>query len=222
MNLNDFATDFAEEFLNNHASFTSFGWHDAPEDREEWGMFYTHNRDSDILDQSNASQIDEALSEFDQSDARQERHGHWGCGWMEGWVVRVYTTPEHTEFTAAFLCLVELKNSLEEYPVLNEEDFSERESIQADEDWSAWGADQVRGELVAHFGLTDTTADWLDDGRLYELYSRYSSGTEHTNEVAHFPTSWITSLKRNQLAKWIVSVRKEEEQANQRARNARR
>ena len=117
----------AKEARGNWQEFDCFGWHDRPEDCEEWAIVYTHNRDSDLLDQSNADAIDKALAPFadgDNADVRAEHHGHWACGWIDGYAIRVYRNGQITE---AFRAYHELAARLADYPVLNEEDFSRRE-----------------------------------------------------------------------------------------------
>ena len=90
--------------------------------REEWAIVYTHNRDSDLLDQSNADAIDKALAPFtegDSPDVRAEHHGHWACGWIDGYAIRVYRNGQITE---AFRAYHALAARLADYPVLDEED----------------------------------------------------------------------------------------------------
>ena len=79
------------------------------------------------MDQSNADAIDKALAPFadgDNPDVRAEHHGHWACGWIDGYAIRVYRNGQITE---AFRAYHELAARLADYPVLNEEDFSRRE-----------------------------------------------------------------------------------------------
>ena len=117
----------ATEARGNWRKFDSFAWHDRPEDCEEWAIVYTHNRDSDLLDQSNADAIDKALAPFadgDNPDVRAEHHGHWACGWIDGYAIRVYRNGQITE---AFRACHAIEARLADYPVLNEEDFSRRE-----------------------------------------------------------------------------------------------
>jgi hypothetical protein len=117
----------AREARGNWQKFDSFGWHDRPEDGAEWAIVYTHNRDSDLLDQSNADAIDKALAPFtegDNPDVRAEHHGHWACGWIDGYAIHVYRNGQITE---AFRAYPELAARLADYPVLDEEDFSRRE-----------------------------------------------------------------------------------------------
>ncbi len=117
----------AQEARGNWQEFDSFGWHDRPEGAEDWAIVYTHNRDSELFDQSNAAEIDKALAPFmeeEDADVRAEHHGHWACGWIDGYAIRVYRNGQITE---AFRAYHELAARLADYPVLNEEDFSRRE-----------------------------------------------------------------------------------------------
>ena len=112
--------DMAKEAAGNHRNFTSFAWFDRPEDDENWTIVYTHTRDSTLLDLSNADVIKEELSPFmegDDPDVVSERHSHWGPGWVEGFVIRVY---KDGKVTAAFRKWAELKASMDDYPILDE------------------------------------------------------------------------------------------------------
>lgn len=96
-------------------------------DADDWAIFYTHNRDSGLLDQSNAAAIGKALEPFtgeDDPDAVAERHDHWACGWIDGFAVRVF---KDGAITAAFRVYHELAERLEDYPLLDETDYSNRE-----------------------------------------------------------------------------------------------
>lgn len=41
----------ANELKGNWKKFNSFCWSDSPDDSENWGIVYTHNRDSGHLDE---------------------------------------------------------------------------------------------------------------------------------------------------------------------------
>src|SRR5260370_20505662 len=82
----------ARECAGNHAEFDSFCWYDRPDDNpEEWGIVYTHNRDSGLVARCNAVDIAEALAPFIESgDVCEEHHTHWACGWIDRYSIRVY------------------------------------------------------------------------------------------------------------------------------------
>ncbi len=117
----------AQEAAGNWRKFESFSWHDQPDDADDWYIGYTSNRDSGLLEQSNGAAIKEELqplTEGDDPDVRFERHSHWAVGHVDGFLLRVYKNGAITE---AFKKLVELKDRLANYPILNEEDHSKRE-----------------------------------------------------------------------------------------------
>lgn len=119
----------ASEMAGNWRKFQSFVWWRATDlaDAGAWAILYTHNRDSGLLDQSNAAVISKKLEPFtdgDDPDVVSERHDHWAVGWVEGFSIRVF---RDGEITAAFRAYHELVERLEDYPVLDESEYSNRE-----------------------------------------------------------------------------------------------
>lgn len=113
----------AREAAGNWKSFESFGWFGRPDDADQWAIFYTHHRDSGILDESNTESIKKVMNEFEE-DAVEESHRHWAVGHVDGWSIRVY---RDGQITPAFRAWCEIEDQLESYPVLDEEDYSQRE-----------------------------------------------------------------------------------------------
>lgn len=84
------------------------------------------NRDSDLLTESN---WDCAVKQLggESDNVVIHRFGHWACGWLE------------------YLCVTEamreqgqaIADSLEDYPVLDETDYSEREWSAATDHWAS-------------------------------------------------------------------------------------
>lgn len=91
-----------------------------------WGFLLARTRDADTLTTSNWHA---ALAELggESDDVAITRVGHWGPGWIEFLGVR--------EGTEAYQRAVEIRNALESYPVLDDEDYSEREWGDALEVW---------------------------------------------------------------------------------------
>jgi hypothetical protein len=113
----------------NWRKFQCFCWHRSRdmEDADQWAVLYTHNRDSGLLDQSNAAVIDKALvpfTEADDPDVVFESHFHWAVGHVDGASIRVY---REGQITDAFKAYHELAERLADYPLLDEEDYSRRE-----------------------------------------------------------------------------------------------
>ena len=96
---------------------------DIPE--KKWYVVMTRSRDSDILTESNWSQVENVLPEGENVEIF--RFGHWACGWWEAYCV-AENTPEYDKGE-------ELYDSMQDYPVLNEDDFFKRESEASNEVW---------------------------------------------------------------------------------------
>jgi len=119
----------AQKAAGNWRKFESFGWRRVGEldNPDEWTIAYTHHRDSGLLDQSNAAAIENALSPFleeDDPDVIEEHHGHRACGWIDGFAIRVFRDGGVTQ---AFRTYMQILDRLDDYPVLDEEDYSRRE-----------------------------------------------------------------------------------------------
>lgn len=156
--------DAAKEAAGNWQKFESFCWfrESEIEEPDNWAIIYTSNRDSGLLDQSNAESIAEALkaiSETDDVDVVFESHNHWACGHIDGFSIRVYRNGEITE---AFRCYHGLSEQLDGYPVLDEEDYSRREYEATLENLSdaAW---RVKHEYDLPDGWEGDVYSWLSD-----------------------------------------------------------
>lgn len=117
-------------------------------DREEWLVGpCSRTRDSDTLTESNFASLLEILGKTDPEGDNWEVHrfGHWGPGWFEIVLIK----PE----TPAAERAEEVTRALEDYPVLNEDDYSIREFEAACE---AWGHTSIadRIEVCAKHGVS--------------------------------------------------------------------
>jgi len=54
-----------------------------------------------------------------------ETHSHWAVGYLDGYSIRVYG--KDGGITDAFNEFCRIKERLDDYPILNESDYSERE-----------------------------------------------------------------------------------------------
>ncbi len=149
--------DAAKDAAGNWQRFNCFVWFRDKELKkpEEWAVIYTHNRDSGLLDQSNASVIAKAMLPFTEGDAPDvvfESHHHWAVGHIDGFSVRVF---KRGRVTKAFRTYHDLAVKMDEYPILDESDYSEREYEATYENVgeSAW-------RLKQQFSLPD---DWQSD-----------------------------------------------------------
>lgn len=95
-------------------------------DRQNWLLApSSQTRDSGALDRSNFNTMEKLLKDVDPNSQDHENHrfGHWGPGWFELLIIRPGSTCQQVAENAA--------TALAEYPVLDEEDFSNREFEEA-------------------------------------------------------------------------------------------
>ena len=121
----------------------------------------TRTRDSSLLTESNWNA---ALSELGGEGEHVviHRFGHWACGWWEALCV----TEEYKQVGQAIV------DRLENYPVLNEDDFSTREYEAAQTYWGELSI-QERVELCkdAHVSIFAARHDYIpqhDNGYIFE------------------------------------------------------
>lgn len=119
----------AKEAAGNWHEFDSFIWFRKQElqDSENWAVIYTCHRDSGLLDQSNSMVINRELARFAEGknpDVVFESHNHWAVGHVDGFSIRVF---RRGKITKAFRRYHDLAQRIEEYPFLDETDYSNRE-----------------------------------------------------------------------------------------------
>lgn len=104
-------------------------------DLSYWGFTpLGKHRDSDLLDQSNYDYALEALKDADPDAVDEIHSSHFAVGWYDNLMV-------DTRNEKVLQCLAELLERLENYPILDESDLSQREWNQAQvayDDWAAW------------------------------------------------------------------------------------
>lgn len=105
----------------------------------------SRTRDSGPLDESN---FEEALRLLGgESDTVQiHRFGHWACGWYELLLV-------DPSDAAAVRIGEDIERRLENYPILNEEDYSQRETDEAQDRWDSMGLSH-RIEVCQRVGIS--------------------------------------------------------------------
>ena len=115
----------------------------------DWIVSVGQNRDSDIMEVSNFVSALERLG-GESKHVKIERFGHWGCGWFELILVNP-KSPKHVKI--AF----EISKDLENYPLLDESDYYEREN-----EYQAEYAESAKTDLAEaiskHFGLKNGKA----------------------------------------------------------------
>ena len=177
--------DAAEKAAGNWQRFDSFVWfRDRDlEDADHWAIVYTHHRDSGLLDQSNASVIAKAMAPFTEGDEPtvvMESHSHWAVGHVDGFSVRVFDGDG--EITEAFRKYHELAEAMDDYPILDEQDYGEREleaTLENIED-AAW---RLKSEFALPESWVRAVYDWLSENRSGEVENRDDQGGYPSEEA---------------------------------------
>lgn len=169
--------DAAKKAAGNWQRFESFIWFRSSElkDAQNWAVFYTQNRDSGLLSQSNSAVITAALKPFTEGnnpDVVMESHSHWLVGHVVGFSIRIF---RRRKITKAFQAYFELLEQIEAYPILDEPDYSQREYEATIEniDLAAW---KVKREFVLPEGWESEVYSWLSDHDSSQLENRDDQG----------------------------------------------
>jgi hypothetical protein len=171
----------AQGAAGNWQDFHCFVWWREREmnDARDWAIIYTHNRDSGLLDQSNAQVIADALAPFtegDDPDVVMESHSHWACGHVDGFSIRVFRNGEITE---AFKTYHALAERMAGYPILDESDYSERE-LEATFENLALAAWRLKNQFDLPEGWESDVYSWLSEHRC--------SALENTDDQGGWPS----------------------------------
>lgn len=102
-------------------------------DLDVWGSVIGVHRDSDALERSNFAVISEDLSTRFPEDTTIERSSHWLVGWSEELKL-------NTDNPQALEAAYEWHQALEQYPVADEEHFSQTEMEDGAEEWESWAS----------------------------------------------------------------------------------
>lgn len=111
---------------------------------EEYFVFLQQNRDSDALTRSNFRSGLKALG-GESETVLVERHSHWAVGWVE--FIFIFEGAHKLLAIAQDIC-----DRLENYPVVDEDDYSEEQFNEACETWKYFSV-RDRVELLHKHGL---------------------------------------------------------------------
>lgn len=106
-------------------------------------VFLKQHRDSDTLTRSNFRSALKALG-GETDTVLVVNEGHWAVGWVE-WIAI------HKDDHGALRKADEIMDSLEDYPVVNEEDWSELETEEANEVWAQCYSDRDRLDYIRRY-----------------------------------------------------------------------
>jgi hypothetical protein len=113
-------------------------------DQQNWLVApVSRNRDSDVLSESNFQTFLDALG--GESETVQVcRFGHWAAGWFEIILIDPADVDRVREAEG-------LEDALADYPVLSEDDLSERETEEADRVWRDCYSERERVAYIRKF-----------------------------------------------------------------------
>jgi len=114
------------EVAENPSGWDSYSNYMGEVPSKDWLVLLGHNRDSDILTESNWACALELLG-GESETVEIFRFGHWACGWLEYLCVK---SGSESERIAA-----DIESQIEDYPILDENHFSELEQSEADSIW---------------------------------------------------------------------------------------
>jgi hypothetical protein len=109
----------------------------------------------------------------------EEHHNHWACGWVDGYSIRVFRDGQVTE---AFRTYFNLQQRLADYPVLDEDDYSNRvyEATLANIADAAW---QVGRDHELPEGWERQVFSWLSDHDQGEIENQDDRGGYPSEEA---------------------------------------
>jgi len=137
-------------------------------DRQNWYVLpVSQTRDSGPLDQSNFNEALNILGGERSNICEVHRFGLWGPGWFKIIIV-------NPKAGATMKKALNIECSLADYPVLNEEDCSEREWEHATEVWNNCYSLSEKIEICAEHGVSIFAArheyiPYDDSGRIFEM-----------------------------------------------------
>jgi hypothetical protein len=171
----------------------------------DWLVAMGQHRDSDILTRCNWKVLVRLLDALEVEDAYVvESESHWAVGWVEHLLI-------NPDCRAAVFIAEAAMKQIEDYPILDEDAWSEMESDEAWEEWKSWGHRDFVDMLEREFGLSSSTVDLLMESK-DELYTYLNdeSGEPYTfsNSGCSFGSKWLVhDMDRDAMNKLIRQLR---------------
>lgn len=138
-----------EEFISAALERPPYWGYSGGLDLSHWGRTgFSLTRDSDLVVESNWAQINLEIAENDSFSVERSRH------WAVGWIKELFVD---TQDLAAVDLVMALHQRLEDYPLLDEEAYSELEWNDWLDQFDSWG----QSDLFAAIGWPDS--DEIED-----------------------------------------------------------
>jgi len=183
----------------------------AEDDQLNWFVIpLIQTRDSGPLDRSNFKVATEWLENCkgleEEVDWTIYRFNHWGPGWFEIILVKPGTEAQSIA--------EEIKKKVLDYPVLDEEDYSNTSYEEYLESWENYGRNEFVYALISHFDLSDIARDLVEDAPHEEVDKFFTeldiSSGEYwdTDSGVHINIDGaLREMDRSDMAKFIKHLR---------------
>lgn len=163
-----------------------------------WLLVIGRSRDSEILELSNFDAVLKSLG-GESDTVRIYRFGHWGCGWIEELMI----DPADKK---AVQIAEDIRNSLEDYPVLDDEDYYKREYEDACESWDNWAfSDWIQSQDANEATIEYLSDNWGKDDA-WQLFID-SSGEYYSESGGTYINTESVKLTRKQIADIVRKLR---------------
>lgn len=167
--------------------------------QEDWRVLpVSRNRDSGPLAESNFAVAQRIL---DDAGAEYECHrfGHWGPGWFEILVIK----PDTVGLTAAGSIVA----ALDCYPVLDDDDHSEREMSAVQANWEGWQESDFMRHIEAQ--VSERAYEIIDEyaplGDLQMLVADKSTGYAYNGDDPSYDTP-LDAIGRDEIATLLLAA----------------
>ena len=175
---------YAQEMGANWEKFDCFALYGRGDytPTENWCLVYVdRGNQSTLIDESNAAEIAERLGAQPDtgaadglSDAVPIHTSHWAGGRLSGYMLRI--RDDAGELTPKFCEWHSIQCELDDYPILNDDDYSERESEATDANIAQAIADYARALEREHGtqsdefpdGWAESVASWIRENEYPE------------------------------------------------------
>jgi hypothetical protein len=131
---------------------------------ETWSLGpVIRTRDSNLLDQSNADALEEALGNIPEFSSEYQivHAGHWAVGWVDH--LAFHAVDENREPTHIFKWILGWFDALSDYPVANDDDYSRRQHELLIKDINDAGHRIRDGHPADETGWEEAVREWLEE-----------------------------------------------------------
>jgi hypothetical protein len=116
----------AEQAVKESSNRPNFAYFGDLELGKSWAFVIARSRDSELLEESNFATVKNDLEKQFPGDVENVHSSHWAVGWVDELAVRMLD--KKGKVTPAGIAALEWQEKLDDYPVADEEDYSEREA----------------------------------------------------------------------------------------------